>query len=324
VPTALITGITGQDGHYLAEHLLGLGYRVVGATRGQQNPKIPAVRERLPDVELIPMDLLDGSSIARVLEAVAPDEVYNLAAVSFVQYSFEHPILTAQVTGIGPLLLLEAIRGSGSKATRFYQASSSEMFGSAQESPQNERTPFHPRSPYGSAKVFAHHTTVNYREAYGVPAVGGILFNHESPLRGVEFVTRRITSHVAAIKAGRERTLTLGDLDVSRDWGFAGDYVRAMRLMLLRPSPEEFVIGTGVMRTVREFVEAAFKHVGLRWEDHVVSDPTRRRPAEVVALKADASRARLELGWTPTVGFDELVAMMVESDLRSLTERSSA
>lgn len=324
MPTALITGITGQDGQYLAEYLLSLGYRVVGATRGQQNPKIPALRRQLPDVELVGVDLLDVASISRALDEIAPDEIYNLAAVSFVQYSFEHPILTAHVTGIGPLLVLEAIRSSGRTSTRFYQASSSEMFGSARETPQNERTPFHPRSPYACAKAFAHHTTVNYREAYGLHAVGGILFNHESPRRGLEFVTRRISWHAAAIKLGRERRLTLGDMDAVRDWGFAGDYVRAMHLMLQRPTPDDFVVGTGVTHTVRDFVVAAFRHVGLRWEDHVVSDPARRRPADVMELRADATRVRSELGWSPTVTFGELVATMVDSDLRLLSERTAS
>jgi GDPmannose 4,6-dehydratase len=319
VPTALITGVTGQDGQYLAEHLLGLGYRVVGATRGQQNPKVPSLRERLPDVELLPVDLLDLTSVARAIEAAAPDEIYNLAAVSFVQYSFDHPLLTASVTGVGALTVLEAIRLSGARSTRFYQASSSEMFGSARESPQNELTPFHPRSPYACAKAFAHHTTVNYREAHGLFAVGGILFNHESPRRGLEFVTRRISWYAAAIKLGRERTLSLGDMSVERDWGFAGDYVKAMHLMLQRPVADDFVIGTGVTHSVQQFCAAAFRHVGLRWEDHVVSDPSRRRPADVMTLRADASRARSELGWRPTVGFDELVATMVDSDLRLLT-----
>lgn len=318
MPTALITGITGQDGQYLAEHLLSLGYHVVGAIRGQQNPKLPSLRQRLPDVELAAADLLDPTSLARVLDASAPDEVYNLAAISFVQYSFEHPVLTSQVTGVGPLLLLEAIRSAGARSTRFYQASSSEMFGAASETPQNERTRFHPRSPYASAKVFAHHTTVNYREAYGMFAVGGILFNHESPRRGLEFVTRRISYHAAAISLGRERSLTLGDLEASRDWGFAGDYVHAMHLMLRRPEPDDFVIGTGISHTVRDFVEVAFRHVGLRWEDHVVSDPARFRPADVVALCADATRAGRELGWQPTMTFEELVAMMVDSDLALL------
>lgn len=314
--SALITGITGQDGRYLAEHLAGLGYAVHGMVRGQRNPNADAVRREQPYVNLVSGDLSDPVSIARVLERAAPDELYNLAAISFVQFSFEHPLLTADVTGVGALRLLEAIRSSGSKTTRFYQASTSEMFGAVTESPQTERTPFHPRSPYGSAKVFAHNTTVNYRESYGLHAVGGILFNHESPRRGFEFVTRKITYHAAGIKLGRLAGVELGNLDALRDWGFAGDYVRAMHLMLQQPEPRDYVIGTGQTHSVREFAEAAFRAVGLDWQDHVTVAESQRRPADVNTLCADASLARKALGWQPSVAFDQLVAMMVESDLR--------
>ena len=314
--TALVTGITGQDGQYLAEHLRDLGYTVYGLLRGQRNPNADVVRREQPNVELISADLSDGVSLSHVLQKTAPDEVYNLAAVSFVQYSFEHPLLTADVTGIGPLRILEAIRAEGTTRTKFYQASTSEMFGKVRETPQNELTPFHPRSPYGSSKAFAHYTTVNYRESYGMYAVGGILFNHESPRRGFEFVTRKITHHAAGIKLGRLDKLELGNLDALRDWGFAGDYVKAMHLMLQQPVPDDYVIGTGETHSVRDFVAAAFSHVGLDWEDHVVVADSQMRPADVNTLCADASRARRELGWRPTVGFAELVAMMVDSDLQ--------
>jgi GDPmannose 4,6-dehydratase len=313
---ALITGITGQDGQYLAEYLLGRGYTVHGMYRGQRNLAVETLKKEQPDVRLVQGDLTDGSSLDHVLDSTAPDEIYNLAAISFVQYSFVHPLLTAEVTGVGTLRLLEALRRAGRPTSRFYQASTSEMFGNARESPQNESTTFHPRSPYGSAKVFAHYTTINYRESYSMFAVGGILFNHESPRRGLEFVTRKISYHAAGIKLGRLSTVELGNLDAQRDWGFAGDYVRAMHLMLQQPSPSEYVIGTGVTRSVRDFAVAAFEHVGLKWEDHVIVRGADMRPADVSTLCADAARARSELGWSPTVSFEELVAMMVESDLR--------
>lgn len=318
---ALITGITGQDGHYLAELLLREGYAVHGMVRGQRNPNVEGFAKELPDVQLVQADLLDSTSIRKALAGTAPDEVYNLAAISFVQYSFDHPMLTTEVTGLGALRILEAIRDLGATKTRFYQASSSEMFGLVRESPQSERTAFHPRSPYGSAKAFAHHTTVNYRESYGLYAVGGILFNHESPHRGLEFVTRKISHHAAAIKRGRADHVALGNLDAERDWGFAGDYVRAMHLMMTRDEPRDYVVGSGVTHTVRDFAQAAFAHVGLRWEDHVVVDERFLRPADVLTLRADAARARSELGWTPTVGFEELVAMMVDHDLAALGPR---
>jgi GDPmannose 4,6-dehydratase len=264
---------------------------------------------------LVAGDLADPVSIARVLDRSSPDEVYNLAAISFVQYSFEHPLLTADVTGLGPLRLLEAIRASGSMTTRFYQASTSEMFGAVRESPQSETTPFHPRSPYGCAKAFAHHTTINYRESYGLYAVGGILFNHESPRRSLEFVTRKISHHAAGIKLGRLDRLELGNLDAERDWGFAGDYVRAMHAMLQQPEPSDFVVGTGNTHTVRDFARAAFNCVGLTWEDYVVVSEAHMRPADVATLRADASRAQRELQWEPRVSFENLVSMMVEHDL---------
>ena len=315
---ALITGITGQDGHYLARHLLDLGYEVFGMIRGQRNPNAERVAAELPDVRLVPGDVLDPTSIRKALIEAAPDEVYNLAAVSFVQYSFDHPVLTSEVTGMGALRMLEVIRDLGGR-TRFYQASSSEMFGLVRETPQTERTAFHPRSPYGSAKAFAHHTTVNYRESYGVFAVAGILFNHESPRRGPEFVTRKISQHAAAIKLGQKQTVELGNLEAQRDWGFAGDYVRAMHRMLARAEPKDYVVGTGVMHSVADFAEAAFRHVGLDWHDHVVVNERHLRPAEVMELRADATLARAELGWEPTVSFAELVAMMVDGDLALLT-----
>jgi GDPmannose 4,6-dehydratase len=320
VTRALITGITGQDGHYLAEHLLRQGYEVFGMVRGQRNPNAERVGSELPQVRLVAGDVLDGTSIRKVLSDTAPEEIYNLAAISFVQYSFEHPMLTSEVTGMGALRLLEAIRDLGGRA-RFYQASSSEMFGKVRETPQTERTAFHPRSPYGSAKAFAHHTTVNYRESYGLFAVGGILFNHESPRRGPEFVTRKISQHAAAIKLGRKKIVELGNLEAQRDWGFAGDYVRAMHKMLTRAEPKDYVVGTGVTHSVADFARAAFAHVGLDWEDHVVVSEQHLRPAEVMSLRADATLARAELGWEPTVSFESLVAMMVDHDLALLSGR---
>ncbi|WP_157250727.1 GDP-mannose 4,6-dehydratase [Nonomuraea typhae] len=327
---ALITGITGQDGSYLAEHLLAQGYEVWGLARGQANPRVSRMRKLLADVQVVRGDLLDQGSLISAVERVQPDEVYNLGAISFVPMSWEQAELTAEVTGMGVLRMLEAIRvcsgvsrGGGVRSTgqiRFYQASSSEMFGQVAETPQTERTGFHPRSPYGVAKAYGHFLTQNYRESYGMFAVSGILFNHESPRRGAEFVTRKVTLGAARIKLGLAAELRLGNLEARRDWGFAGDYVRAMHLMLQAGTPEDYVIGTGRMKSVRELVEAAFTAAGLDWERYVVGDQTLHRPAEVDLLCADPKKARVQLGWEPTVSFDELVAMMVESDLRLLSE----
>ncbi|HEY8346561.1 MAG TPA: GDP-mannose 4,6-dehydratase [Symbiobacteriaceae bacterium] len=318
MPTALITGITGQDGSYLAEFLLERGYTVVGLRRRTSQPNLDRIRH-LKDLRLEDGDLLDQASLIRVLEKVQPDEVYNLAAQSFVGTSWRQPLLTGDVTGLGVTRLLEAIR-TVNPSIRFYQASSSEMYGKAQETPQNEKTPFYPRSPYGVAKLYGHWITVNYRESYNLFACCGILFNHESPRRGSEFVTRKISEGVARIKLGLARELRLGNLDARRDWGFAGDYVRAMWLMLQQPYPDDYVIATGETHSVREFVELAFAHVGLNWQDYVVVDPSLFRPAEVDALVGDASKARRVLGWEPTVRFPDLVAMMVEADLKRLRD----
>ncbi|TKK88670.1 GDP-mannose 4,6-dehydratase [Herbidospora galbida] len=316
---ALITGITGQDGSYLAEHLLAEGYEVWGLVRGQSNPRVA----RLPkDIHLVRGDLLDQGSLISAVERVRPDEVYNLGAISFVPMSWEQAELTAEVTGMGVLRMLEAIRVCSSRGgeIRFYQASSSEMFGQVRETPQTEVTPFHPRSPYGVAKAYGHFLTQNYRESYGMYAVSGILFNHESPRRGAEFVTRKVSLGVARIKLGLATELRLGNLEARRDWGFAGDYVRAMHLMLQVGKPEDYVIGTGRTQSVRELVEAAFTAADLDWERHVIADQSLHRPAEVDLLCADPKKARTQLGWEPTVPFEELVAMMVESDLRLLSE----
>jgi len=315
--TALITGITGQDGSYLAEHLLAQGYEVHGLLRGQNNPRAAILRHIVPEVHLVEGDLHDQSSLIAALETTRPDEVYNLAAISFVALSFKQAINTGEITGLGVTRMLDAIRVVNPRI-RFYQASSSEMFGKVRETPQNELTPFHPRSPYGVAKTYGHHITVNYRESYGMFAVSGILFNHESPRRGLEFVTRKITDAVARIKLGLQSELRLGNLDAKRDWGFAGDYVRAMHLMLQQEQADDFVVATGETHSVREFLDLAFGHVGLRWEDHVVVDKRFIRPAEVDVLVGDAGKARRVLGWQPTVGFPELAAMMVESDLRAV------
>jgi GDPmannose 4,6-dehydratase len=321
---ALVTGITGQDGSYLAEYLLEQGYEVWGLVRGQSNPRVRRVRRLLGEVRLVRGDLLDQGSLISAVERVAPDEVYNLAAISYVPMSWQQAELTGEVTGLGVLRVLEAIRVcSGISASRtpargqirFYQASSSEMFGKVTESPQHERTPFHPRSPYGVAKAYGHFLTQNYRESYGMFAVSGILFNHESPRRGSEFVTRKVSLGVAKIKLGLERQLRLGTLSARRDWGFAGDYARAMHLMLTQEAPDDFVVGTGVTHSVEELVSRAFSVAGLDWREHVVCDAAYVRPAEVDHLCADPSRAAKELGWEPTVGFDELVTMMVEADL---------
>ena len=321
---ALITGITGQDGSYLAEHLLALGYEVFGMVRGQNNPKRPSVERLLPGVPLVEADLLDQPSLINMVRQVQPDEVYNLAAISFVPLSWGQAELTAQTTGLGIMRLLEAVRmiagasPSRTNATggvRVYQASSSEMFGRVQETPQRETTPFHPRSPYGVAKTFGHYITVNYRESYGMFACSGILFNHESPRRGVEFVTRKVTLAAARIRAGLQDELLMGNLDARRDWGFAGDYVRAMHLMLQQREPDDFVIGTGETHTVREFVELAFARAGLDPVRYVRIDPDLMRPAEVDLLLSDPAKAREALGWTPSVGFSGLVDMMVDADL---------
>jgi GDPmannose 4,6-dehydratase len=317
---ALITGITGQDGQYLAELLNGKGYEVFGMVKGQNNPRIELVQTELPFVELVSGDLQDLSSLVAALEQVQPDEVYNLGAISFVALSFKQAELTANVTGLGVLRLLEAIRmvgGSSGNPIRFYQASSSEMFGKVRESPQTEATPFYPRSPYGCAKVFGHDITVNYRDSYGLFACAGILFNHESPRRGVEFVTRKVTNAVARIKLGLQETLVLGDLEPRRDWGFAGDYVRAMWLMLQQEQPSDYVVATGRTHSVREFVDAAFRHAGLDdWERFVKQDPRFFRPAEVDLLVGDATKARTQLSWKPEADLGALVAMMVDHDLR--------
>ncbi len=323
MPTALITGITGQDGLYLAELLLTKGYDVHGLIRGQNNPKRDLVERLLPDVTLHHGDLTDMSSLVRALRSSDPDEVYNLGAVSFVAYSWENAHLTTDVTAKGVLNLLEALRlhsGYGTRGeaggVRFYQASSSEMFGKVQESPQHERTLLWPRSPYGVSKVFGHHMTINYRESYGMHASSGILFNHESPRRGPEFVTRKISQAVARISLGRQRELVLGNLDAERDWGFAGDYVEAMWLMLQQPVGDDFVIATGETHSIRDFLDAAFAHVGVEdWTPYVRQDKAFMRPAEVDRLVGDAGKARDVLGWRPRVAFDELVALMVEADL---------
>ena len=315
--TALITGITGQDGSYLAEFLLGQGYRVCGMTRRASTENFQRIEHLRDRVELYQGDLLDPTSLTQVLEAVQPDEIYNLAAQSFVPTSWQQPVLTAEFTAVGVTRLLEAMRQVCPQA-RFYQASSSEMFGKVRETPQRETTPFYPRSPHGVAKVYGHFITVNYRESYNLFACSGILFNHESPRRGLEFVTRKISAGVARIKHGLAGELRLGNLQAKRDWGFAGDYVRAMWLMLQQPTPDDFVIGTGETHSVQEFVEIAFDHAGLDWRKYVVIDPQFYRPAEVELLLADSSKARKVLGWKPQVTFEQLVRMMVDADLAAL------
>ncbi|MBI4307250.1 MAG: GDP-mannose 4,6-dehydratase [Chloroflexi bacterium] len=311
---ALITGITGQDGLYLAEYLLGLGYTVYGMVRGQNNPRRLIVEQTVPQVRIIEGDLLDQGSLIAAVDAARPDEVYNLGAISFVPLSFKQPELTGEVTGLGVTRILEAARIVNSKI-RFYQASSSEMFGAAKQYPQDETTPFHPRSPYGVAKVYGYHITVNYREAYGIFACNGILFNHESPRRGLAFVTRKISRAAARIKLGLEQKVRLGNLDARRDWGFAGDYIKAMHLMLQQPQPDDYVIGTGENHSVRDFAELAFRYVGLDWRDHVIQDQDLNRPAEVDNLCANYSKAKRILGWEPTTRFLDLARMMVEADL---------
>jgi len=318
VRTALITGITGQDGSYLAELLLSKGYRVIGMARRASTVTNERIAHLLDDLIIIQGDLTDQGSLLTIFEEYKPDEVYNLAAQSFVPTSSNQPALTGDVTALGVTRMLEAIRFVNSKI-RFYQASSSEMFGKVLEVPQTESTPFYPRSPYGVAKVYGHWITVNYRESFGLYAVSGILFNHESPRRGLEFVTRKISDGVARIKLGMAKELRLGNLDARRDWGFAGDYVEAMWMMLQRDNPDNFVIGSGKTHSVREFCDVAFKHVGLNFEDHVVQDPSFYRPAEVDLLVSDPRRAMAELQWEPTVHFEELVEMMVDADMARLS-----
>jgi GDPmannose 4,6-dehydratase len=320
VPKALITGVTGQDGSYLAELLLGKGYQVVGVVRRTSHHSYERIEHLLERIEVVAADLLDQHSLTVVLQDTRPDEVYNLAAQSYVPTSWTQPVLTGEFTALGVTRILEAIRLVHPSA-KFYQASSSEMFGRVTETPQRESTAFYPRSPYGVAKVYGHWITVNYRESYGLYAVSGILFNHESPRRGIEFVTRKVTDGAARIKLGLAREIRLGNLDARRDWGFAGDYVDAMWRMLQQPSPQDYVIGTGKAHSVRELVEAAFSHVGLDWQKHVITDPKFMRPAEVDVLLADPSKARQELGWSPRVGFRDLVTMMVDADLERLKAR---
>jgi GDPmannose 4,6-dehydratase len=312
---ALITGITGQDGSYLAELLLDEGYEVFGLTRRLSASNYWRIQHILDRVTLIPGDLLDQLSLIRALEKSQPHELYNLAAMSFVPASWDQPMLTGEFNSQGVTRVLEAVRVVD-PAIRIYQASSSEMYGKVREIPQTEMTPFYPRSPYGVSKVFAHYITVNYRESYDLFAVSGILFNHESPRRGLEFVTRKVTDGVAKIKAGLTQELRLGNLDAQRDWGFAGDYVRAMWLMLQQDEADDYVIATGESHSVKELVEIAFGHAGLNWEQHVVIDPAFLRPAEVDHLIGDASKARAQLGWTPSVDFTGLVTMMVDADLQ--------
>ncbi len=317
MPTAIVTGITGQDGSYLAEFLLAKGYDVVGMVRRSSTVTFQRIKHIQDDITIIQGDLHDQSSLVDVIERHRPDEVYNLAAQSFVPTSWNQPVLTGEVTALGVTRLLEAIRLINPQA-RFYQASSSEMFGKVREVPQSESTPFYPRSPYGVAKVYAHWITVNYRESYDLYAVSGILFNHESPRRGLEFVTRKISYGVARIKLGLTKELRLGNLESRREWGFAGDYVEGMWLMLQQGTPEDFVIGTGVTQSVRDLCELAFSHVSLDYNDFVVQDPRFYRPAEVDLLVADPSKAVKDLEWQPKIGFEELIHLMVDADLKRL------
>jgi len=317
---ALITGITGQDGSYLAEFLLAKNYEVFGITRRSSTNSFDRIAHIVDKITLLSGDLLDEHSLATAIREAQPDEIYNLAAQSFVPTSWTQPVLTAEFTAVGVTRLLEAMRGIKPDA-RFYQASSSEMFGKVLETPQRESTPFYPRSPYGVAKVYGHWITVNYRESYGLFACSGILFNHESPRRGLEFVTRKVTDAVARIKLGLSSELRLGNLDARRDWGFAGDYVEAMWLMLQQDEPDDFVVSTGETRSVQELVEAAFGAVGLDWHKHVVLDPKFIRPAEVDLLVGDPSKARAKLGWKPKVAFAELIQDMVDADLARLRGR---
>jgi GDPmannose 4,6-dehydratase len=319
MPTAFVTGITGQDGQHLAEFLHSQGYHVFGMVKGQNNPRVEALQTELPFVELVSGDLADLPSLVSAMEACQPDEVYNLGAISFVALSFSQAELTANITGLGVLRMLEAIRmvgGTYDNPIRFYQASSSEMFGQVRETPQTELTPFHPRSPYGCAKVFGHDIVVNYRESYGLHASSGILFNHEGPRRGLEFVTRKVTNAVARIALGLQDEVVLGNLDSKRDWGYAGDYVKGMWMMLQQDEPDDYVLATGQTHSIEDLVQRAFAEVGIdNWADYVRQDPKFLRPAEVDLLIGDASKARTKLGWEPEVDFPGLVKMMVAHDL---------
>ncbi|MEE8587645.1 MAG: GDP-mannose 4,6-dehydratase [Acidobacteriota bacterium] len=321
--TAIITGVTGQDGSYLAELLLAKGYRVVGMVRRSSTENFERIDHLHGEIELVQADLLDQLSLIELLEKVKPQEVYNLAAQSFVPTSWQQPVLTAEFTALGVTRLLEALRLVNPRI-RFYQASSSEMFGKVRQTPQNEDTPFYPRSPYGVAKAYGHFITVNYRESYDLFACSGILFNHESPRRGKEFVTRKVTYGAAKIKLGAEKQLVLGNLNSARDWGFAGDYVDAMWRMLQQGEPGDYVVGTGQAHTVRQLVELAFGQAGLDWREHVVEDPALLRPAEVDHLIADNRRAKQELGWAPRTSFEELVRMMVEADMKRVSRKLAA
>lgn len=320
MPRAFITGVTGQDGQHMAEFLHSQGYEIYGMVKGQNNPKAELLRDEFPYVQVVPGDLADLPSLVKAMEVAQPDEVYNLAAISFVALSWNQAELTANLTGTGVLRMLEAVRmvgGQSDNAIRFYQASSSEMFGKVREIPQNELTPFHPRSPYGCAKVFGHDITVNYRESYGLWACSGILFNHEGPRRGVEFVTRKVTNAAARIRLGLQSELVMGNLDAKRDWGYAGDYVKAMWLMLQQDEPDDYVIATGETHTIEELVELAFVEAGVGdWRPFVRQDPKYFRPAEVDLLIGDATKARTKLGWKPEVDFPSLIRMMVQHDLR--------
>ena len=315
---ALITGITGQDGRYLAQYLYSIGYEVYGMMHGQNNIKQKWIQDNAPYVNLLEGDVMDLFSIVKCLEISNPDEVYNLGAMSYVDLSWNEPYMFGQVTGIGVLNMLQAIRLFDKENNiKFYQASSSEMFGKVQETPQKETTRLYPRSPYGVAKAYGHHITINYRESYNMFACTGILFNHESPLRGEEFVTKKITKAVARIKLGKQQKLILGNLDSKRDWGYAGDYVEAMHLMLQHETPDDYIISTGETHTVREFCQITFSKAGIKnWEDYVISDPNLRRLAEVDLLVGDSTKAKVQLGWEPKVSFDQLIDMMVEYDLR--------
>jgi GDPmannose 4,6-dehydratase len=327
MPSALITGITGQDGLYLAELLLEKGYDVHGLIRGQNNPRRELVEKVVPDVQLHNGDLTDLSSLMRAMRDAQPDEVYNLGAISFVAYSWENAFVTSDVTGMGVLNMLEAVRlhaGDDPSSIRFYQASSSEMFGKVQEVPQSEKTLLWPRSPYGVSKVYGHYMTINYRESYGMHASSGILFNHESPRRGPEFVTRKVSLAVARIARGLQDTLVMGNLEARRDWGFAGDYVEAMWRMLQQDEADDYVVATGETHSIRALLDVAFARVGIDdWSGYVEQDPRFMRPAEVDELVGDASKAREKLGWKPTVGFAELVHLMVDSDVAQLTAKLS-
>ena len=320
MPRALITGITGQDGSYLAEHLLGKGYEVIGVVRRTSHHSYERIEHLIPRVRIVAADLLDQHSLTMVLQETQPDEIYNLAAQSFVPTSFTQPVLTGEFTALGVTRILEAVRLVAPQA-RFYQASSSEMFGKVTETPQRESTPFYPRSPYGVAKLYGHWITVNYRESYNLYAVSGILFNHESPRRGMEFVTRKVSDAVARIKLGLATELRMGNMDAKRDWGYAGDYVDAMWRMLQAPTPQDYVVGTGTTHSVEDLVRVAFGHVGLDWKKYVVTDRQFYRPAEVDSLIADPGRISTELNWRPTVSFDGLVKMMVDADLGRLAPK---